>query len=917
AANAVTSAAQAAATAGAYPNSAASNVPRGLTQAGVGAITGGSGGTNGTFALAWSGGNFAISPAGTFTVSGGALTAVTITGTGLYIGATATVPTPSFTASAGLTGAVVALSAQFLVASGAGYWVQSSDNTQLLRYANVSGTATAVSGVGPVPLTFPALPIIVPYAKAAKAAVGTGSLKLLIDMDGPRTAHSGSSTIMTALTSIDDSATSLAINGTLFAGADPRPVYNARGIYLSSQAGFQYSGTLLSKTNGNFAVVYSVDLNTLTSTVSTEATLPGSPVEGDMVLVNADKNTTYTPDVKIVLDQAFAAWELVNGYFRYSYSGWLRGTHYLFKATGPSGNRFECGISHLGQLTFFMYDSVTSNIVSLISKGAVVFGTIVTFAIRRSGDSVYLYVNGQCVYGNGQQPGAAITLPNLTDLNTWYFNGNDRAANTIQPIQQGVRHFLKGAAIADDLNEQAFADLHDTVARRHGTASLHRRPCMRGVVGMGQSWFQGAVTCSDAWRHGANSWDGMVALNNSSYSGEGASVTREAFPNLFACRDIDLPGEIAPYCVSLNGYGNPSGPDQHNLGGTGENFLQGCWKTINSHPKGRETDWHVAGYGAGGATLATLAYQSVVPLVQQLKTATLVTGDYYNKTLRQIVYGRDFATTRGQSYSVDLILWQQGHSDQLNANYVADLQALYDRFCTDIKAITGQSHNPILLAPQINYSSDGTKNDCQINQKIDQKFLDMEDNRGTRPMFCIGPMYPITNFIHPYRLGHRWIGELFGKAVTRILFDGESYGCLRPYAYTYSVGGTTIDIDYRVRAGRALTLGCTNSNNIPSVVTNQGFEFIDASAGGVTISSVTVTSATRLRVTLSGVIGAGDTIRYTGTTLRTGNVADGAKVDGIYQDQDWTVSFTANEPAFTLGALNDLRQWATVFTKVL
>lgn len=139
----------ASATAGVYSNGAASNVPRGLTQASVGAITAGSGGTSGTFALAWSGGNFTVNPTGTFTVSGGALTAVTITGPGLYIGASPTVPTPSFAASSGLTGAAVALTAQFLVTSGSGYWVTSSSGLTLDHYRNSSGTAT--SNVANVP----------------------------------------------------------------------------------------------------------------------------------------------------------------------------------------------------------------------------------------------------------------------------------------------------------------------------------------------------------------------------------------------------------------------------------------------------------------------------------------------------------------------------------------------------------------------------------------------------------------------------------------------------------------------------------------------------------------------------------------------------------------------------------------------
>jgi hypothetical protein len=147
---AANSASNASATSGVYPAAASANVPRGLTQASVGAITPGAGGTNGTFALAWAGGNFSINPTGTFTVAGNALTAVTITGPGLYVGASPTVPTPSFAASAGLAGAAVALTAQFLIASGEGYWVQNADGRTLDRYENVGGVATADTDVEPI-----------------------------------------------------------------------------------------------------------------------------------------------------------------------------------------------------------------------------------------------------------------------------------------------------------------------------------------------------------------------------------------------------------------------------------------------------------------------------------------------------------------------------------------------------------------------------------------------------------------------------------------------------------------------------------------------------------------------------------------------------------------------------------------------
>lgn len=76
--------------------------PGGLT--GHGAITAGTGGTAGTFALAFSGGT-GSGAAGTFTVASGGVTAITITAPGRY----SVVPTAVFTASSGLSGAASTL----------------------------------------------------------------------------------------------------------------------------------------------------------------------------------------------------------------------------------------------------------------------------------------------------------------------------------------------------------------------------------------------------------------------------------------------------------------------------------------------------------------------------------------------------------------------------------------------------------------------------------------------------------------------------------------------------------------------------------------------------------------------------------------------------------------------------------------
>lgn len=814
-------------------------------------------------------------------------------------------------------------------ADGSFFIATGDDIDEVRQYKDVAGVATLIFSLPKTAVLTDAVAAAVlasttNYAQAMKSAVGSGTLNALFDMDAPRTAYSSSTTIMTAIESLEGNAVSLTIPGTLYSGTDPRPVYTpGRGIYLSTGTGFQTTADLLPDMASDFAMLYAVDLNTLTSTVGTVAGLPGSPTDGELVLVNLDRNVAVGlgADVPIVLDTDWTAANLVNGYYRYStyYTAWERET-YLFATATTGTSEFFAKLTALGQLYVYIYDGSTS--VTLISKGSVVIGqSKLIFAIRRKGDLWSLVVNGETVFGIG-----VATSPNVTDITEWYFHGTGRNALAALPVSGAIRHYWMGVTIATDVpDDTAFQNLHDTFAARHGGKLLDVPRKAYGVAVFGQSWTTGTTAVTDAWTHGANNWNGEVSNNNNSYYQEGVSITREPFSNVLAARDSDTPWDIAPIHVSTDPSGNPSNGRSH-IGGVGtENFLFGWAKQINTHEMGRNADWYMAFDATGGASVALLTAQTITPLMSQLKSAPLAINDYYLKMLRQIVYQRDMAEAKGQRFTVPLVLWQQGHTDQGNSAYLTELRALYDKFCVDVMQITGQNNKPFLLAPQINYSIDGTTN---TSGAIDQLFLDMEDQRSIslptgdtvpRPLFCIGPMYQITNFIHPYLSGHVWIGELFGQATTRVLFDGESYASLRPYAYTYTLGGTTIDIDYRVRTGRSLVTNATNANQIPAAVTNAGFVFTDASGGGVTISSVAATDADTIRVTLSGAIGTGDTISYLGATHRTGNVADGAAVDGIYRDQDWTVAFTAGEPTFktTTGNYNDLRQWAAASKKVL
>jgi len=123
-----------------FPNAYASTLPQGVLSTTITAA--GTGGTSGTYALGVSGGPTGF--AGTYTISGGGVTAITITNPGLSTSNTA--PTLSFP-SGGVTGATATATVGSIVLNQRTYWVASADSSQILLYGNNGGSvATAPFG---------------------------------------------------------------------------------------------------------------------------------------------------------------------------------------------------------------------------------------------------------------------------------------------------------------------------------------------------------------------------------------------------------------------------------------------------------------------------------------------------------------------------------------------------------------------------------------------------------------------------------------------------------------------------------------------------------------------------------------------------------------------------------------------------
>lgn len=136
-------AARDAAIAGSIPTWPTTAAGIGQGVAGIASIVAGSGGADGTFALAYSGGTQVLAPVGVFTVAGGALVSVTITYPGYYSAGT---PTLSFAASAGLTGAsAIAQMAANTPVNGFFATPSPISTEGAIIYKNVAGVATELA----------------------------------------------------------------------------------------------------------------------------------------------------------------------------------------------------------------------------------------------------------------------------------------------------------------------------------------------------------------------------------------------------------------------------------------------------------------------------------------------------------------------------------------------------------------------------------------------------------------------------------------------------------------------------------------------------------------------------------------------------------------------------------------------------
>lgn len=250
---------------------------------------------------------------------------------------------------------------------------------------------------------------------------------------------------------------------------------------------------------------------------------------------------------------------------------------------------------------------------------------------------------------------------------------------------------------------------------------------------------------------------------------------------------------------------------------------------------GTENNWtyQQAGYDMLVSTAGHGGYR-----IDQLDKGTA----WYDYVTAHIQGGFDVSQVYNKTYALHAVGWLQGENDvasaQTKETYKADLKQLRLDIDTDAKAITGQTHDVVLISYQMAWSA-------ITSSKIPLAHLEAAEEDSN--IYIATPMYHFpyaADKVHLNNIGYMWAGHYFGRAYKRIVYDGIDWKPTSPKSIYRQ--GKVIDILFNVPEP-PLVLDSTTLGTIA----DSGFKVLDELAQPVTIASVQVAGPDRVRIVLA------------------------------------------------------------------
>jgi hypothetical protein len=279
-----------------------------------------------------------------------------------------------------------------------------------------------------------------------------------------------------------------------------------------------------------------------------------------------------------------------------------------------------------------------------------------------------------------------------------------------------------------------------------------------------------------------------------------------------------------------------------------------------------------------------------------------ITKTYVNsfeESLRQVADAKAIATAQGKSYGVRVVTSIHGESDdfayatntqefpidgtdgtaQSIKSYKDGLLEWQRDFETAIKKVTGQTQPIPLFISQFS-----GWNDIATSAVSQFQFQAHVESKGK--VVIVTPGYALDwgpDCRHYSAEGERRLGEYFGKAYARTVFEGRRWEPLRPTKVTHAGNAITAKFVVPVPpmvldTKRVLDPG------------NYGFEVVDAAGVKVAISSVALAGPDTVTITLASAAAAGQHLRYAYTAVPHTCPGVSAGPRGNLRDSDTTPS---------------------------
>lgn len=269
-----------------------------------------------------------------------------------------------------------------------------------------------------------------------------------------------------------------------------------------------------------------------------------------------------------------------------------------------------------------------------------------------------------------------------------------------------------------------------------------------------------------------------------------------------------------------------------------------------------------------------------------------VTGRAYEASMIQTQALVRLAKAAGKRFGVAAIFMTHGETDTGNAHYEDELFQLWSDYNTDLKAITGQKRDVLMIVSQHNRL--GERSPSTIAQ-----WKTAADH--PRNIVCSGPKYQYPygrDALHLTAEGYRLLGEKYGQVYFERVVLGHKWRPLEPIRI--SRRGVKVSIKFHVPSGPLVwddSLGDPHPSS-PEWSNGKGFEVTDAAGKRITIRSASLRGKDTVVLELATDPGPDARVGYAmfGEPTMQKPPFNASPHWGLLRDSDTFVGWTTHKP---------------------